>query len=120
MQVFILRSWCLVSPGQVLVRLLSCSLFVGGFALQNSKILLCLFLEEESGTCPKPALLFLDGSSLVSASPPFPDQQLSEPALWNLGKTLKAEAYSLKTRNEGHSKACAQEPLCSVSEGVIP
>ena len=30
-------------------------------------------LEEEPGTCPKSALLFLGCSSLVSASPPLPD-----------------------------------------------
>ena len=47
---------------------------------------------------PKAALLSLDSSSLVSASPPFPDWQLP------FGKVLEAEAYSLKTRNEGHRK----------------
>ena len=38
----------------------------------SSKILFCVSLEAESGPCPKAALLFLDCSSLVSTSPPFP------------------------------------------------
>ena len=47
---------------------------VGALALQkSSKILLCIFLEGEPGFCPKAALLFLDCSSLVSVSLPFPD-----------------------------------------------
>ena len=47
-----------------------------GWALvpqKNSEILLCIFLVEEPGLCPKVALLFPDSSSLVSAFPPFPD-----------------------------------------------
>ena len=69
-----LWSWCLVVPGLVLVVLLSGFHLVGDFILQeNSKILLGLFPEEEPGPCPKAALVFLDCSSLVSASPPFPD-----------------------------------------------
>ena len=32
--------------------------------------------KEEPRFCPKTALLFLDCSTLVSVSPPFPDQQL--------------------------------------------
>ena len=54
-------------------------------------MLLCVSLEEEPGLCPKAALLFLDFSSLVSASPPFPDEQLFELALWNSGKVKEAE-----------------------------
>ena len=38
---------------------------------------------------PKAVLLFLDCSSLVFASPPFPDQQLFEPALWNSEKVTQ-------------------------------
>jgi len=30
-------------------------------------------LEAGPGSCPQPALLFLDCSSMGSASPPFPD-----------------------------------------------
>ena len=64
-----------VAPEQVLVVfLLSGFHLLGVLVLQkNSKILLCIFLEEEPGPCPKFALLFLDSSSLVSASPPFHD-----------------------------------------------
>ena len=37
-------------------------------------------------------------------------KKLFEPALWNPGKVIEAEAYSLKTRNGSHRKACAQKP----------
>ena len=53
-----------------------CNIFhlLGVLVLQkSSKILLCVSLEVEPGPCPKAALLFLDCSSLVSESPPFPD-----------------------------------------------
>ena len=63
----------------------------GLFLWNNSKILLYIFLEDEPGPTPKAALLFLDCSSLVSASPPFPDQQLSEPARLNSEKVMEAE-----------------------------
>ena len=47
---------------------------LGVLVLQKgSKTLLCIFLEEEPGPRPKAALWSLDCSSLVSASPPFPD-----------------------------------------------
>ena len=61
---------------------------------------------------PKAALLFLDSSSLVSASPPFPDQQLSEPAPWNSGKAMEAEWGPFpKNKKWGTQKGfCAQEP----------
>ena len=41
-------------------------------AKQLKDVLMCI-LEGESGPCPKAALLFLDCSSLVSSSPPFPN-----------------------------------------------
>ena len=89
--------------------------------LQNSsKILWRVSLEGEPGPCPKAALLFLDCSSLVSASPPFPDQQLFEPALWNSGEVMEAEVYSLQTRNGGHRKtSIPRSPAgsCLVSPG---
>ena len=44
----------------------------------------------EPGPCPKAAVLFLDCSSLVSSTPPFPDEQLFEPALWTSGKVTEA------------------------------
>ena len=40
---------------------------------KNSKVLLCMFLEEEPGPCFISALLFLDCFSFVSTFPPFPD-----------------------------------------------
>ena len=75
----LLHSWRLVALGQVPVVLLlsgvkNASYLMGGFSLQSSpKVFLCIFLEEEPGPCPKAALLSLDCSSLVPASPPFPD-----------------------------------------------
>ena len=51
----------------------------GGLVLHNSKILLHLFLEKEPW--PRATLFFL-----VSASPPVPDRQLLESALWDSGK----------------------------------
>ena len=74
MQAFLLHeSWCLVAPGLPLVVLHPWFL-LGVLVLQKgSKILFCIFLEEELGPCPKAALLFLGCSSLVAASPSFPD-----------------------------------------------
>ena len=47
--------------------------------LQNSlKMLFCAPLEGKPGPCPKAALLLLGCSPIVSASPPFPDEQLFE------------------------------------------
>ena len=43
----------------------------------------------EPGPCPR-AVLLLDCFSLVSASPPFPDQQLTEPTPWNSGTATEA------------------------------
>ena len=46
---------------------------LGIIALQkSSKIFWCVFLEAKPGSWPKAVLLFLNCSSLVSASPPFP------------------------------------------------
>ena len=80
----VFQSWCLVAPGLVLVvlpRMKNASSaeppanllhLLEVLVLQKgSKILLCVFLEEEPGPCPKAALLSLDCSSQVSASPPF-------------------------------------------------
>ena len=41
-------------------------------------ILLCIFLEEEPGSCPTAALLFLDCSSFVSEFPQVSGKQLFE------------------------------------------
>ena len=43
-------------------------------------------------------------SFLVSASPPFLDQQLFESALWDSGKVMEAGVCSLQTRNGGPRK----------------
>ena len=67
---------------------------------------------EGTRPCPKAVLLCLDGSSLVSTSPPFPDQPLSEPAPWISGKAMEAEwAPCPKSKKWGTQKGlCAQEP----------
>ena len=49
---------------------------------------ICVFLEEELGSCPKATLLFLECASF-EAFPPFPDKQLFEYALWSSGKVRK-------------------------------
>ena len=80
-------------------------------------ILLCVFLEREPGSCPKAVLLFLDCSSLVFASPSFPDQQLSEPVPRNSGKVMVAERGPFpKNKKWGTQKSvCAHEPHRAMS-----
>ena len=58
---------------------------------ESSKLLFWVSFVEEPGPHPKAALLFLDLSSLVSASPPFSDWPLFEPALCASGKVMEAE-----------------------------
>ena len=84
-------------------------------------ILLCASLEVEPGPCLKAALLSLDCSSLVFASPPFPEEQLFELDFCNSGKVMEAEDCFRQTRNGGHRKASMpRSPMgsCFVS-GVI-
>ena len=89
--------------------------------LQNSSKILFICLKGEPGPCLKAALLFLDCSSLVSSSPRFPDYQLFEPALWNSGKVIEAEAHSLKIRNGGHRKTfMPRSPTGSCSVSFLP
>ena len=74
----------------MLLRIVNIFHLLGVLVLQKrSKILSCIFLEKEAGPCPKAALLSLDCSSLVSASPGFPDWQLLEPQgrSWSLKLT---------------------------------
>ena len=56
----------------------------------------------------KAAPLFLDCSSSVSASSPFPDLQLFEHTLWNSGKVVEAEWRPFPTEETG--KLCTHEP----------
>ena len=72
---------------------------------KSSKILTCIFLEEGPASSPRlHSCLWrlLPGLCI----PRFPDQHLFEPALWDSGKVMEAEVYSLKTRNRRHRKAC--------------
>ena len=75
-------------------------------------ILLCASLERKPGSCPEAVLLFLDYSSLVSASPPLPGQHLSAPAPWNSGKVVEAEGGPFpKNKKWGTLEGlCAQDP----------
>ena len=59
-------------------------------------ILLYIFLEEEPRPCPKAAPLSVDCSSLASASPPFPDEQLP----FTQGKSWKAKLVPQKQEME--------------------
>ena len=64
----------LLSGTRMLHQVVNIFHLLGVLVLQkSSKILLCIFLEEEPRPCPKATLLFLDCSSLVSASPLFPN-----------------------------------------------
>ena len=57
----------------MLLQVVNISPLVEVLLLQkHSETLSGVFLEEEPGPCPKAEPLVLDGSSLVSASPPFP------------------------------------------------
>lgn len=65
---------------------------------------LCIFLEEEPGPCPMATLWFLDCFFFVSASPPFPDKQLIEFALWNSEKVYVAEGFFSYKQETGNMK----------------
>lgn len=75
------------SQSSVLVLVLSLKLisstWVGALIPIEVVTLLCVFLKEEPGPCPKSTLLFLEGSSFVSAFHPFSNLWLFESALWN-------------------------------------
>ena len=72
---------------------------------KNSKILPCIFLEPDPGLCPKAALLSLDCSSLVSASPPsFISNHL------NLLFGTQERSWRLKPIPQNKKGLCAQEP----------
>ena len=69
-------------------------------------------LEREPGSCFKVVLLSLDCSSLVFVSHSFPNKQLSEPASWNVGKTMEYERVTFpKNKEWGTQKGfCVQGP----------
>ena len=77
--------------------------------------MLVRFLTTE----PQRELLHHD---FLTASPPFPDQQLSEPAPWDSGKVVEAErGPSPKNKKWGPQKGfCAQDPTgpCLVTRGA--
>ena len=80
---------------------------LGGLVLQkNSKILLCIFLEEGPGPCPKAVLLSLDCSSPVSTSPSLPWLA----TVWIQARSRRLnETYFLKSSG-GHRFLCPGTP----------
>ena len=83
---------------------------VRGFSFVEELRKLCISLEAEPGPCSKAILLFLGCSSLVSASPPFPDQQLFESAFWDTGKVLNVESTPCNKEQRALKSFCAHEP----------
>ena len=83
-------------------------------------------MDASGVSYPKVVLSFLDCSSLASAPHPSPDEQVYEPALWNSGKVLEAEVYSLQARNGagrvgGHRKVFVpRSPKTSCWVSVSP
>ena len=63
-------------------------------------------LRRNQDSAPRLYYCLLTSSSLVSASTPFSDEKLSEPAFWNSGNVVEVEGNSPKTRNGGRRKAC--------------
>ena len=80
------------SRNLILSLKLPSSTWVGALVLTEELKNIVLYISC-GGTCALPlaALLFLDGSPLVSAFPPFLDKQLFESALWNSGKVREVE-----------------------------
>ena len=71
-------------------------------------------------TLPQAALWFLDSSSLVSASPPFPIKHLNLP-FGTQGRSRKLnETYFLKASNRGHRKALCLGGPHMVLHSLIP
>ena len=93
-------------------------LYLGG----DLKVLLCVFLEEEPGLYFIAALLFLDCSSFVSAFPLFPDKQLFESALWNLGKVkvTKQSLFLPTNKKQETRKGIVPRRSCSISVVEFP
>ena len=78
----------------------------------SSKTVLCVAPEGEPGPCPKAALLFLNCSSLVSTSPPFPELRLFEPASWTQrGPGGWMKPVSCKQETGRHRKALAHRSI---------
>ena len=93
--------WC--SRNLMLSLKLPSSTWVWTLVLQkNSQILLCIFLEEEPGPCPKAALLFLDCSSLVSPLPSLISNYLYLLS-WNLRRCrrLNETCFPQKKKKKG-------------------
>ena len=118
------QHWILYPPSEAGMEPASSWILVGLVAAKPQRellqIMLHIFLDEGPGRCPQAAPLCLDRSPPVSASPPFPDEQLFEPAVWNSGKVMEAAAYSLKTRTWGAQARVSSSPTgsCLVSSSL--
>ena len=79
---------------------------LGVLVLQkNSKIQYVYSLRWNQYPAPSLYHSFLTVPPLSLHPPPFPDYQLFESTLWNSGKVMETEVYSLKGRAGGHRKA---------------
>ena len=92
---------------------------------QLKGIVLCIPWRREAGSSPKAALLFLDCSSLVSASPPFPYQfssvtQLSDSLQPHGLQHTRLPCPSPTPR--AYSNSCPSSWWChpTISSSVIP
>ena len=121
MQVFmLLQSCCLLAPGLVLVGLLPGYLLLGGWVLQkNSRYNTVYSLKRNQVPAPKTAVSWWQVLPYLFP-PPFPDQKLFEPALWNSGEIMETETYFLKIKNRGHRKvSMSRSPTGSCSGSLI-
>ena len=77
--------------------------------LQKSSEIL-LYLPRGTRTLPQGCTVVFAHSSLVSASPPFPDQQLFEPVLWNQGRSWRLSLFPINEKQVTQKDFVAQEP----------
>ena len=110
-----LACWCSRNLG--LNMKLPSSYWVGALVPAEELKGIYILLEEDPGPCPMTALLFLDCSSFVFASPPMPIN-----TCWNLtfgaqGRSRRLnETYFPQTRIGGTERICALEgPITSCS-----
>lgn len=113
MQAFILlQSWYLVTPGLVLVVVLSGSPFLGPLVLQKNSDNVVMFIPRR-GTRILPQICTVVSALLLPCHciPTLPWLVPVWPCPLELSKVMEAEAYSQKKQETGTWKGlCAQEP----------
>lgn len=62
-------------------------------------------LEGNQDPSPRLHYCFWPAPSLSLASPPFPEEHLSESALWNSGNVTEAGLFGINKKTAGHRKA---------------